>query len=325
MKKFVFLFVIIVLVITVNMNCEREKAEPLSNTMAREIAMLPGEAPGMGYLNIREMKESPFFSIFEDKMDQDAFYSEEYREFMDATGLDIRKDIHEIYFCFFPGESPQFLAVVLGDFRPEAIMDYVRKEMKDEEMTEESYGAYTLYGTGQQEVTVSFAGTRRLIAGNADMVKQWIDNFTSEKQEKMTTETLERLRTIKFKSHAWMSLQTADMMDRIIDDMQRHTEGSRFQGLRSLQQVNFSMKLNQKLNFAGVTVFASAENASLFKEALEGWIATAKLAVSNERKAVDVLNKIDVSNWGQEVLIRFEMTPEDIRTLRSKDLKIALN
>ncbi|MBN2367295.1 MAG: hypothetical protein JXL67_14085 [Calditrichaeota bacterium] len=304
--------------------CDREKAEPLSTEMASEIASLPDEAPAIGYMNVQNLRESPFFSIFEDRMDDGTFCSEEYNKFMDATGLDIHKDIHQVYFCFFPGEESRFLAVVTGNYQPEAIIEYVRTEMDDEQLFEEPYGTYMLYSTGDEEFTISFSGNQRLIVGTRKLVKNWIDGVTSVTPEKMSKETLERLRTIQYKSDGWMTIRTEDFMEKIEESRERHPEGSRFKGLQSLQQVNFSMKLNEKINFAGISIFTTAEKADIFKEALEGWIATAKLAVSDERKAVDVLNKIDIDSHGQEVSIRFEFTREDLRTLRSQDLKLAM-
>ena len=78
-KKLVFI-VIIIFILAVFVQCSREYSEPLSSEMARELALLPPSAAGLGYLNIKAVKESPFFSMVEENLEENPFYSDDYQE-----------------------------------------------------------------------------------------------------------------------------------------------------------------------------------------------------------------------------------------------------
>ncbi len=326
MKKIIVLFVLFAFITAAGWQCTREQPEPLSRKMWGQIALLPESAPAIGYVNIQSLKDSPFFSIFEDHIGKKHFYSDEYQEFMDATGLDIRRDIHEIYFCFLPekeGGPEGILAVINGSYQPENIINYIRGHEENETLSQESYQNFTIYDLDDNEMSVCFADSNQLIGGNRDLVEKWLDNYSS-KSSKITPRTLDRVRSLRYKSQGWLSVDVRTFMHKMMSTIQRHWEGKRFEGLKSMEDVNFSMKIEQDIKFSGAAMFSNHETAKLFKEAIKGWIATAKLAVSQERKAVDVLNKIRVDSHGNQVSVRFTMTREDVETLKNSRPDLAL-
>ena len=88
--------------------------------------------------------------------------------------------------------------------------------------------------------------------------------------------------------------------------------------------MNASIKFDEKLTFHGMSQFSDKEKAQLFHDALKGFIATAKLSMSKDRKAVDVLNKIQTDIKGKEIIIEFEMSKEDIDRLKKGNKQLAL-
>jgi hypothetical protein len=318
MKKSIALFILTILVVVMGWQCTREQPEPLSRQMWGQIALLPDSAPAIGYVNIQSIKDSPFFTFIEDSMGKKHFHSDEYQEFMDATGLDLRRDIHEIYFCFFPekrGAHRGILAVVNGSYQPDNILNYIRKHENEEILQQETYQNFTIYGLDDNGMSICFADSNQLIGGNPHMVRQWLDNYKARNQ-KINPQTLERIRSLRYKNQGWVSVDVRTFIDDVTQAMQHHPEARRFEGLKSMEDINFSMKMERNLKFSGSAMFNSKETARLFKEAIKGWIATAKLAVSQERKAVNVLNKIRVDSHGNQVSVRFSMTREDIETLK---------
>lgn len=326
MKKSIGLLILVVLIVAVSWQCTREQPETLSRQMWGQIALLPDSAPAIGYVNIQSIKDSPFFPFIEDSMGKKHFYSDEYQEFMDATGLNLRRDIHDIYFCFFPekeGGHKGILAVVNGSYQPDNIINYIREHEGEDTLYQESYQKFTIYGLDDNGISICFPDSNQLIGGNPHMVKLWLDNYAS-RNPKINPQTLDRIRSLRYKNQGWLSVDVRSFIDDMTRAMQRHPEARRFEGLKSMEDVNFSMKMDRELKFSGSAMFSSNETAKLFKEAIKGWIATAKLAVSQERKAVDVLNKIRVESHGNQVLVRFSLTREDIETLKNSRPSLAI-
>ena len=102
MKQKIIYMLMIILVLTVFFQCSRDHSEALSSEMTRELALLPSSAVGLGYLNIKGVKKSPFYAMVKKNLEENPFYSDDYQEFMEATGMDIREDIDELYFSMNP-------------------------------------------------------------------------------------------------------------------------------------------------------------------------------------------------------------------------------
>ena len=78
------------------------------------------------------------------------------------------------------------------------------------------------------------------------------------------------------------------------------------------------MKVGQDLQFAGEGEFADAENAELFHDAVKGALAAAKLSMSGDREAVDVLNKIEIKIKGSRVVVNSQINKADVDKLVAK-------
>jgi hypothetical protein len=96
-----------------------------------------------------------------------------------------------------------------------------------------------------------------------------------------------------------------------------------FSSLESVEQVNISFRLTEQFRLDSYGNFADDEKAGLFYDALKGFVAAAKLSVSDDRSAVDILNKIKIEQDGRSVRMHFEMSQEEIRKMVDKEYKIA--
>jgi hypothetical protein len=274
-------------------------------------------------MNVKSMKESPFFSFIEKNLDENPFYSDEYEEFIEATGLDIRKDIDEVYFSFRHGEEgddPDMFTMVKGNYQPDRIMDYIMEE-SNPDITEENFRDRTIYIMRKERFAICFVDGERLIAGPRSLLKDWLTTYDENPQAALSDQRHEKIQQLKYKSQAWMVVDTRSLMDEMLDEWA--DRNNRFQGIKSLQHVNFSMKFDDNMKFYGIGQFDDAENAELFRDAVKGAIATAKLSMSEDRKAIDVLNKINISLNGKEMSVRFKMSKEDIERLRQKRKDLA--
>ena len=158
MKKYLIVLSILMLSFIL-WQCAQEPSEKLAGEMAGEIALLPADADVIGYMNVKSVKDSPFFSFVEKNLDDNPFYSDEYEEFIEATGLDFREDIDEVYFSFSHGEEeddPDMFTMVKGNYQPDRIMDYIMEE-SNPDITEENFRLCSIGGSvtyNFQEVVV---------------------------------------------------------------------------------------------------------------------------------------------------------------------------
>jgi len=329
MRQKLILIAIIVLVLAEFWQCSRKPSEPLSAEMEQELALLPSAAAGLGYLNIKSIKESPFFSMVKQNLEENPFYSDDYEEFMEATGLDIRRDIDEIYLSVNPGsESDEngLFVLVKGTYQSEKIMDYIMKSCEDEgkELVSENYAEQTIYNLPEEDFSICFTDKNRLLFGNKIQIKTWLDKFSERTPPSLEIALQERIRSVRYKNEGWLNIDPREMLAEMREEIGHHNWEDRFDALESLQNMNASVKFDDKMKFHGIGQFSDPEKAQLFHDALKGLIATAKLSVSKDRKAVDVLNKIQTHSKGKEIRIEFEMSKEDIDKLRREKEEIAI-
>ena len=324
MKSYPFFSVIIFLLAVFLWQCAPDYSESLSREMAAEIAMLPADPAAIGYLNIESIKQSEFFSLVEENLEKNPFYSDDYQEFMDATGLDIREDIDEVYFTFNKKDTdddPELFAVIRGNFQPERIMDYIMEE-EGQSLREKTLGEHTIYLIEDGEFAICFADNQRLLAGKQNAVESWLRQKDGDQRTKMSESLNRSIQAVKYKQQGWMVMDTHRFVNKMMDEF-NHRNPDTFEGLKSLNQMNFSVYFDEYMKFNALGQFTDAEKAELFRDALKGFIATAKLSMSEDRKAIDVLNKIEVNANKSEVVIQFRMSRDDIDRLRQKREELA--
>jgi hypothetical protein len=327
MKKIIVLSLLLPAVLMFIWQCSTERKEPLSKSMTEELALLPQSSAGTGYINIQNLRESSFYEMMQHDLSRSPFHSQEYQEFMDATGLDLRKDIQEIYFCVSPkkgDEKAEFLAVIKGSFDPEKIMNYIAKEEVSKEIVEEDYHGQPFYQLNKKQLAFTFLEKSRLIFGKAEMVRGWLDENSAGKKTSLSAELEKQINSLKYKSGAWFTLDAKMLAETLSEEIDRHAEGRHLAAMEALQDFNFSLKADKELWFSGIGNFSDNEKANLFNDALKGLIAAAKLSVSDDRQAVDVLNKIAIKVKGNSILLDFKMDKEDVERLRAHRDKIAL-
>lgn len=327
MKKMWIFVVLIILILSLFWQCSREDSQPFSRDAEQEIALLPAQASGLGFLNIKAIRESPFFAMVKENLEENPFYSKDYQEFLDATGLDIRKDIEELYFCLIPEENqekPELFALIKGNYDPQKITEYILQNSDEGEVVTSSYAEHTIYNLDDDKFAFCFADNSRLILGNENQLKTWLDRTGERKKTRITAEMQRRLKDVRYKGEAWVSMDAKGFVEKMMNEMNRHSREGRFEALKSLQNMNASAKFDERLSFHGMSQFSDKENAKLFHDALKGFIATAKLSVSQDRKAVDVLNKINTEIRGDRIILDFKMSKEDINRLKKKKEELAV-
>lgn len=313
MKRILYFFTIIILSALLG-GCAVEE-RPISGEMVRQLALLPGDAQVIGYMNFDRIKDSEFFRMFMDSSDIDWFRNQEYRDFIDGTGLDLQRDIHELYVAVHNADDDknrEGLLIVKGQFDPQKIMDYVHEQAQSAEYAESSYRDKTIYSIDNHTKAFCFYDQETFIAGEADAVKGWMDR-SAEKERAKNDQMIDRIEHLRYKQSAWFTINT----DILLRNLNREPIKN-MDGLEALRYIAVSMDMDKAFKLHGQSQFTSAEKAELFRDALKGIIAAGKLSLSEDRWLVDVLNAIKVDQKQDRVDIDWQLSKKELEKLRQK-------
>lgn len=322
MKRAIY-SVVLMLIAVLLWQCARERVEPVSSGMAKELALLPPSTSGLAYLNLEKMRQSPFYEMMQDSLRNHMRQHREFDDFQEATGFDIREDVNEVYVAFDPDprhRQGDFLMVAIANYDPQKLADYIKDRDEEGKLSTENYNDFELYRIGDKDYVFCFASANYMVGGKEEMVTAWLDNFKNGKGDAAAgKEIMERIKQVKYKNGGWFLMNTAHLMDKIMDEMgdQEHMQEHmrRFDALRSVQNVHMSMDVNNEIKFDGAGKFSDAEKAQLFHDAIKGALATVKLSLSGDRDAVDVINKIHIKTDHENVRIDGKMTRDDVEKI----------
>jgi hypothetical protein len=299
--------------------CIQERPEPLSDQLKHQLAMLPQDADLLGYINLQQIQQSEVAKVIIDSASMCMFHDKKFDEFKAATGFDFRKDASELYFAVALNneakEEDEFngLFVARGNFDPEKIISFVKSKHEDEEMLEETYTQFTLYRPTGKPLVFCFADQHTLIAGKAAAVKTWLDKSVQPGDLKLAENWLQSIESLKYKNGFWLTMTTKNLAG-LID--RESALPKNFEGIKNIKSASFSMNFSENLSFDGQGECLDAEKADLFRDALRGLLASAKLSVSSERNLVDIINKVNVDSNNEKITVRFKLSTAEIEKLK---------
>lgn len=291
--------------------------ESMSSDMSRRLAMMPA-SDGLAYVNLAQIRASDFYQLFLDSLNGKMRSDGKMKEFIEATGVDPRKDVQEIYAAVDPAGGhgdERFLAVLIGRYNPEKLIRYVEENDPHRKLERTDYNGIALFSDAHGNgPTFAFVDNSQAVVGSGEWVKSWLDQHASGKGANNANQDL--VRHIQYKNGAWMVLNAGEMVDELfMNGMGRSPEMRRFKALEAIEKVSVSFSFADRIRMDGSGQFSDAANAELFHDAIKGVLAAAKLTVSSDRDAVDVINKIDISTDKNQVRIKTEMTRQDLEKM----------
>ncbi len=314
-----FMIVFLLSMLLAFMACRKEKTSNLSPQVQQQVAFLPSDADVLGFIDIQAMQKSRFFDFITDSLEAELHRDKDFRALMDELGLDPQKDIQRMYFAARYEGKDKFKALLVteGDFQPRKILAKIEEETDYEKVEKTTYADYELYLLPKDKA-FAFTDNRHLIAGSEQYVKNYLTRL-SDSPPAITPRLKKRLEKLPYLSQAWL-LAKIDQWTKKIEQNNGHPK---LKGLSSLQQLDFSLELNEQLRFFIRGIFDDKEKCQLFQEALKGFVAAGKLAVSDDRSIVDVLNKIDIQNNGLNLEVRFKINRDDFQKLLDRKKTLA--
>lgn len=293
--------------------CDTIQKQAVPQSVAEQLAMLPQDAQVIGFADVAKIQSSPFYKQIYESMDEISDHDDDYEKFVRETGLDPKKDIKSVYFAMSPkvgGEVEDLLVVAKGNFDPEKIMTHIQAKEQENELKETVYQDSKLYTFDDGDNAFCFVDDQSLIGGKTSSVRAYLDRSSSGPDlQKPDAAVLERVKDVAYFDGAWMVAETKSMVAKIDQDL------GKMRGLKSIEKASVSMQFSDVIKFNSNGNFDNEENAILFEDALKGLIATGKLAVSEDRTVVDILNKFEIKRDGNNIEADFRITKEDVQKL----------
>ena len=314
MKKNVSLFLLMLFAVLVA-GCARTSSTAMSPTVAQHLAWIPQEVNSVAYFDLQSLQQSELGKSLEKDFDHKISRwrdDEDYREFLDKTGFDVEKDLHNVLMGFEADNrevSRHFAVIATGNFDEQKIIEAIKTARdsmdfhhRQSELASETYNGKTIYIVKDDgEKACYFADAHTLVAGSREWIQTVIDGKSADKSVQKNAAIAELLGKLRYKEQCWFVANTAMMMEKVADEL---GESGAFKGTRAVkavQNVVFSAKVGNQADLYGEALCDSDDNSQLLTEAMKGALATAKLAVSDDREAVDMLNRVDVNQAGKAV------------------------
>lgn len=300
--------------------CAEEQPETVTSAMAGQFALLPDSGYGLLYINVKEMTGSIAVErLFGDRFETDMNDSR-YKEFLDETGLDIRKDITEVYIALLPhqrNDGPFGLALVKGKFDRERLTRFMETTEDAEDIEVADVQGTRLYRF-DHDFSLAVLDSETIVAGTPEYVRKNI-RTRNKASSSVAAGWIELAKPAQYKSGIFMAFDMRDMRKQIDEKMGRMDKRIPLQSIRSVERIHVSMKCTDHIFFHARSSFDSDEMAELFFDAMKGALATLKLSVSNERSIVDILNKVHMEHDGSTVIVRLNLSPAEFDTLRNRE------
>ncbi|MDZ7289735.1 MAG: hypothetical protein ONB44_07095 [candidate division KSB1 bacterium] len=315
--------------------CSRPTTTPLPAAVDQHLTWIPKTVNALAYFDAQSMRQSELGKALEkDWGDKITRLREEkdYQELLERTGFDFEKDFHSVLVGLQGSEQESmnnFALVVTGNFDEQKIINTVnalRDSIKKHhdghdvpELSTEIYAGKTIYVIKNHgDKTFYFADAHTLIAGNNDWVKAVIDGKTAGESVKDNAPITALMEKLRYKDQCWMVANTAEVMTAMAEELGEHGDFKGTRALKSLQGVTFSANVGAKARLYGEVLCDNEENSKLMAEAVKGALATAKLAVSDDREAVDMLNRIDIDLKGKSVKFSADLDKAFFDKMREK-------
>ncbi len=315
-------FFILIGMVIIIAGCTKERADLLSSSDLKYLALMPQDASIIGTMNFSKIHQTKIYDLFMKYAKHNPFDSEDYKVFTEETGFDLEKDLSQFYFAGI-GRGHKYqtngIFIATGKFTPEKISEFIESKADDsEKLISESYHNFKLYRVHRKDMAFCFADDQTLIGGRDSLVMIALDRFG--KENSLSDNLQNEISSIRYKTHAWIWMNT----EQFLASLPMSEFGDRLRSLDSITNGQMSVELADDIKFDGRCTCRDKENAELIQDMIKGGIAAAKLSFTEDRNAIDILNKIEVESDDNKVKVNFDMSGKEIDYLLSKQGFIAI-
>lgn len=329
MKKHALM--ILVLVLFGGSACSSEpgpkEGASAATAVSNHLSLLPETTHLLVYANMKALKETPFGAEIGREVDRkirNEHDDESYRNFVEKTGFVFERDVQEIWIS--GGNSGEYDehnggAIVRGNFDREKIIDFAKKESQTR-VWEQEFEGYKIYRSDSEKNNFAFVflNDETALIGAEPWLKSVILKTKSDQGVTDNPTMSKFISKIPNKDYFWGVVDMGD--NRWAENLRRH--GSPFKGAESLEKMKslvFYTNVDQKAELIMNGDFTTAEEAELFADMLNGFKAMAKMMVSDDKEAIDMLNEIRIKTDGPDLHLTLNVDKNFLDKLEQKRQK----
>ncbi len=286
------------------------------------LSLMPEATNVLFYANFNSIKQTSFGEELSARFEDDINLKrddEEYRDFLEATGVDPEKDIYELWFGSSGDDQRDDFAgaIVRGKFDEKKIVDYVEEE-RYHRLRENTYRGHKIYTIEDEkhgrndDAEFTFLNSETVAIGNGEWLKSVIDLSKDGGKSVMSNKAMAQfIAEVPSQDQLWAVVNLNEMTD---DWAQKIREqGSSFKGTKSMENMQsliFHTRIDEDAKLYIKGDFGTTEEAELLAETLNGFKALAKLMVSDDKDAIDMLNDIKIKSAGSVIHINTTVNKE---------------
>lgn len=301
--------------------------EVMSVSATNHLAFIPAETNILFYVNFENLRKSPLGEKLSKELEQKIEEEEdqEYLEFVEKTGLDLKRDVYELWFAVAATEANEEDGglIVRGKFDRDNIIDYLKKE-KGHEVRERTYKNFKIYEFDHHDdAGMFFLNDETVALGKVywlrKVIEQSINGESSILDNLAMTELMD---IVPHKDQFWGIMNLEELTGTWADEIRKRGSGFKgTQSLENLQWIIFHTQVDQKAKVVLEGNFSTDEEARLLSDMLNGFKAMAKLSVLDDKEAVDMLNEIKISTKGSMINVTANIDREFFDKMEEKRKK----
>ncbi len=289
-----------------------------SAVIANQLALLPEQTNLLIYANLQAFKQTPFGNQLSTEFDRRTRLDredEDYREFIEQTGIVPERDIYEIWISGFADESHHDKnkggAVVRGQFNKEKIVGYFESKHRRDarEETFQDHKIYISRNRHDEDFAFTFLNSETVAVGGEYWLKNVIEQSQKSGRSVLQNEAMAKyLDAIPQKKYLWGIVDMDGLHEHWAEAIRKG--GSHYQAAKPLENMDhliFYTEVGEKANLFLKGQFTNAEEAQTVADMLNGFKAMAKMFVSEDREAVDMLNEITIRTEGSFLHVSIKM------------------
>lgn len=296
-----------------------------SVSVADDLTLIPSETNILFYINFENLKKSPLGEELSKELElriKEEGEDYDYLEFVEETGLDIKRDIYELWLAIAASEDSEEDGGILvsGKFNRDNIIDYLKRE-KRHEFQESSYKNFKIYALDHHnDAGMFFLNEETLAIGKDHWLRTIIDQSISRESSILNNLAMtELMDKVQNKDQFWGVMNLKGLTRKWADEIRKR--GSGFKGTQSLENMKwiiFHTQVDQKAKVVLEGNFSTTEEAQLLTDMLNGFKAMAKFSVSDDKEAVDMLNEIKISSKGSIINVTANVDREFLEKMEKK-------
>ncbi len=301
-----------------------KEGAPASTVVSNHLSLLPETTHLLIYANMKALKETPLGAEIGREVDRkirNEHDDESYRRFVEQTGFVFERDVQEIWISGGnTGEYDEHSggAIVHGDFDQDKIIDFAKKDR----VWEEEFEGHKIYRSESHKDKFAFAflNDETVVLGEEPWLKTIILQTKGGKSMIDNPDMSRFLSKISNKNYFWGVVDMGG--NKWAENLRQH--GSPFRGAESLEKMKslvFYANVDQKAELIMNGDFTTADEAELFADMLNGFKAMAKMMVSDDKEAIDMLNEIRIKTAGPGLRLTLNIDKNFLNKLEQKRQK----